>query len=63
MNAVFFQLCKNIAVATDGHRLHALEIESEDAGDFLVPLKAIVLLENIRRVTRATQVTVDFFEH
>src|SRR5205823_1410652 len=24
MNAVFFQCCKNLAIATDGHRLHAL---------------------------------------
>jgi len=63
MNAVFFQLCRNIAVATDGHRLHALQIEGGDEGDFLVPRTAIELVENIRRATRATQVTVDFFEH
>jgi DNA polymerase III subunit beta len=63
MNAVFFQLCKNVAVATDGHRLHALEIESGDEGDFLVPRKAIELVENIRRATRVSEVRADFFEH
>jgi DNA polymerase III beta subunit-like protein len=63
MNAVFFQLCRNTAVATDGHRLHALGIESGDDGDFLVPRKAIELVENVRRATRATEVRVDFFEH
>jgi DNA polymerase-3 subunit beta len=63
MNAVFFQLCKNIAVATDGHRLHALEIESRDEGDFLVPRKAIELVENVRRATRTAEARVEFFEH
>jgi DNA polymerase III sliding clamp (beta) subunit (PCNA family) len=63
MNAVFFQLCKNAAIATDGHRLHALGIESRDSGDFLVPRKAVELVENIRRATRSTEVRVDFFEH
>jgi len=63
MNAVFFQCCKNLAIATDGHRLHALEIDSRDEGDFLVPRKAIELVENIRRATRVTEVRADFFEH
>jgi len=63
MNAVFFQLCKNTAVATDGHRLHALGIESRDEGDFLVPRRAIELVDNVRRATRATEVGADFFEH
>lgn len=63
MNAVFFQLCKNVAVATDGHRLHALGIESEDDGDFLVPRKAVELVENIRRAAKVTEFRVDFFEH
>ena len=63
MNAVFFQCCKNIAVATDGHRLHALEIESRDEGDFLVPRKAIELVENVRRATRTAEARVEFFEH
>jgi DNA polymerase III sliding clamp (beta) subunit (PCNA family) len=63
MNAVFFQLCKNTAVATDGHRLHALGIKSGHDGDFLVPRKAVELVENIRRATRASEVRVDFFEH
>ena len=63
MNAVFFQCCKNLAIATDGHRLHALKIESGDEGDFLVPRKAIELVENIRRATRTAEVRVEFFEH
>jgi DNA polymerase III beta subunit, C-terminal domain len=63
MNAVFFQLCKNVAVATDGHRLHALGIESGDDGDFLVPRKAIELVENVRRAARVSEVCADFFEH
>ena len=63
MNAVFFQLCKNVAVASDGHRLHALGIESKDDGDFLVPRKAIELVENVRRATRRAEARVEFFEH
>jgi DNA polymerase III subunit beta len=63
MNAVFFQCCKNLAIATDGHRLHALEIDSRDEDDFLVPRRAIELVENIRRATRVTEVGADFFEH
>jgi DNA polymerase III beta subunit, C-terminal domain/DNA polymerase III beta subunit, central domain len=63
MNAVFFQLCRNTAVATDGHRLHALEIESGDDGDFLVPRKAVELVENIRRAARVNEVRAGFFEH
>ena len=63
MCGVFFQLCKNLAVATNGHVLHSLEIESEDRGDFLVPKKAVELVENIRRATRASGVRSAFFEH
>jgi DNA polymerase-3 subunit beta len=63
MNAVFLQLCKNLAIATDGHRLHALEIDSRDEGDFLVPRKAIELVENVRRATRTAEARVEFFEH
>src|SRR5439155_24328237 len=55
MNAVFFQLCNNVAVATDGHRLHAIEIQSTDDGDFLVPRRAIELVENIRKATRTPE--------
>jgi hypothetical protein len=62
-NAVFFQLCKNVVVATNGHVLHTLEIESEDEGDFLVPRKTVDLVENIRKATRTEAVDVDFFEH
>ena len=63
MNAVFFQLCRNLAVATNGHVLHTLKIESEDEGDFLVPRKTVELVENIRKATRTGEVEVDFFEH
>src|SRR5205823_6334778 len=42
---VFFQLCKNLAVATNSHVLHALEIQSGDRGEFLIPRKAIELVE------------------
>jgi hypothetical protein len=50
----------------DRHRrpsAHTLEIESRDEGDFLVPRKAIELVENIRRATRSAEVRVDFLEH
>jgi DNA polymerase-3 subunit beta len=63
MNAVFFQLCKNLAVATNGHVLHTIEIESADRGDFLVPRKTVELVENIRKATKTPEVEVRFFEH
>jgi DNA polymerase III sliding clamp (beta) subunit (PCNA family) len=63
LNAVFFQLCKNIAVATNGHVLHALEIQSSDRGDFLIPRKAIELVEIVRKVTKTPEVTVAFHEN
>jgi DNA polymerase III subunit beta len=63
MNAVFFQLCRNLAVATNGHVLHTLKIDSEEEGDFLVPRKTVELVENIRKATRTGEVEVDFFEH
>ena len=63
MYAVFFQLCRNLAVATNGHVLHTLKIDSEEEGDFLVPRKTVELVENIRKATRTGEVEVDFFEH
>jgi DNA polymerase III subunit beta len=63
LNAVFFQLCRNLAVATNGHVLHTLKIDSEEEGDFLVPRKTVELVENIRKATRTGEVEVDFFEH
>jgi DNA polymerase-3 subunit beta len=61
--AVLFQLCKNLAVATNGHVLHTLQIESKDRGDFLVPRKIVELVENIRKATKTADVEVHFFEH
>jgi DNA polymerase-3 subunit beta len=61
--AVFFLLCRNLAVATNGHVLHTTEILSADEGDFLVPRNAIELVENIRRATKSDEVQADFFEH
>ena len=61
--AVFFQLCRNQAVATNGHVLHTLEIESADRGDFLAPRKTVELVENIRKATKTPEVEVCFFEH
>jgi DNA polymerase III sliding clamp (beta) subunit (PCNA family) len=57
---VFFQLCKNVAVATNGHVLHAQGIEGSGDGDFLVPRKAIELVEIIRRATKTREVAVAF---
>src|SRR5262249_43370208 len=57
------QLCKNLAVATNGHVLHTLEVESEDRGDFLVPRKTVELVENIRKATKTAEVEAHFFEH
>jgi DNA polymerase-3 subunit beta len=61
--AVFFQLCRNLAVATNGHVLHTAEILSGDEGDFLVPRRAIELVENIRKATKSDEVEASFFEH
>jgi hypothetical protein len=63
MYGVFFQLCKNIAVATNGHVLHTIEIENADEGDFLLPRKPLDLVENIRKTTKTAAVEIDFFEH
>jgi hypothetical protein len=63
MCGVFFELCKNVVVATNGHVLHALEIDSSDRGDFLVPRKAIELVEIIRKATKTREVTVAFHEN
>jgi len=63
MCAVFFQLCKNLAVATNGHVLHTIEIESADREDFLVPRKTVELVENIRKATKPAEADALFFEH
>src|SRR5262249_37656976 len=63
MCAVFFQLCKNLAVATNGHVLHTLDIESADRGDFLVPRRTVELVENIRKAIKTAEVEAHFFEH
>src|SRR5262249_27939735 len=60
---VFFQLCRNIAVATNGHVLHRTEILSSDDGDFVVPRATLELAENIRKATKKGEVEADFFEH
>jgi DNA polymerase-3 subunit beta len=57
---VFFQLCKNVAVATNGHVLHAQAIEGSGEGDFLVPRKAIEIVEIIRKATKTREVAVAF---
>ena len=59
-SGVFFQLCKNVAVATNGHVLHAQAIEATGDGDFLVPRKAIDLVEISRKATKTREVAVAF---
>jgi hypothetical protein len=63
MCGVFFELCKNVVVATNGHVLHAIKIDSSDRGDFLVPRKAIELVELVRKATKTREVTVAFHEN
>jgi DNA polymerase III beta subunit, C-terminal domain/DNA polymerase III beta subunit, central domain len=63
MCGVFFQLCKNAVVTTNGHVLHAIKIDSSDRGDFLVPRKAIELVEIIRKATKTPEVAVAFHEN
>src|SRR2546427_11687 len=63
MCAVFFELCKNAVVTTNGHVLHAMKIDSSDRGDFLVPRKAIELVEIIRKATKTPEVAVAFQEN
>jgi hypothetical protein len=57
---VFFELCKNLAVATNSHVLHAQRIEGSGNGDFLVPRKAIEIVEIIRKATKTREVAVAF---
>jgi DNA polymerase-3 subunit beta len=57
---VFFQLCKNVVVGTNSHVLHAVAIEGSGEGDFLVPRKAIEIIEIIRKATKTREVTVAF---
>jgi len=63
MCGVFFQLCKNAVVTTNGHVLHAIKIDSSDRGDFLVPRKAIELVEIIRKATKTPEVAVALHEN
>src|SRR5262249_20314470 len=63
MCGIFFQLCRNLAVATNGHVLHTIEIASADRGDFLVPRRTVELVENIRKATKTAEVEAHFFEH
>jgi hypothetical protein len=57
---IFLQICKNIAVATNSHVLHAQGIEGSGDGDFLIPRKAIDLVEIIRKATKTREVAVAF---
>jgi DNA polymerase III beta subunit, C-terminal domain len=57
---IYFQLCRNVSVATNGHVLHAQALEASGDGDFLVPRKAIDLVEIIRKATKTREVTVAF---
>jgi hypothetical protein len=59
-SGVFFELCKNLAVATNSHVLHVQGIEGSGDGDFLVPRKAIEIVEIIRKATKTREVTVAF---
>ena len=63
MCGVLFELCKNVVVATNGHVLHAIKIDSSDRGDFLVPRKAIELVEIIRKATKTPEVAVALHEN
>ena len=63
MCGVFFQLCNNAVVTTNGHVLHAIKIDSSDRGDFLVPRKAIELVEIIRKATKTPEVAAAFHEN
>jgi hypothetical protein len=63
MCGVFFELCKNVVVATNGHVLHAIKTDSSDRGDFLVPRKAIELVEIVRKATKTPEVSVVFHEN
>jgi DNA polymerase-3 subunit beta len=57
---VFFQLCRNVAVATNGHVLHVQAVDGHGDGDFLVPRKAIDLVEIIRKATKTREVAMAF---
>jgi DNA polymerase III sliding clamp (beta) subunit (PCNA family) len=59
-SGVFFELCKDLAAGTNGHVLHAQAIEGSGEGDFLVPRKAIELIEIIRKATKTREVTAAF---
>jgi DNA polymerase III sliding clamp (beta) subunit (PCNA family) len=56
------RLCKNVVVATNSHVLHAQGIEGHGDGDFLVPRKAIELVEIIRKATKTREVSIAFHQ-
>src|SRR5207249_10432754 len=47
----------------NSHVLHALEIQSGDRGDFLIPRKAIELVELVRKATKTREVAVAFHDN
>ena len=50
-------------VATNGHVLHAQAVDGHGDGDFLVPRKAVDLVEIIRKATKTRDVAVAFHEN
>ena len=59
---MLLQLCKNIVGRNQWSRPPCLTIEGHGDGDFLVPRKAIDLVEIIRKATKTREVTVAFHE-
>jgi DNA polymerase-3 subunit beta len=57
LSGVYLRFCKNVAVATDGHRLHRMRILGATIeGDFLIPKKAVELIDNIAAATKSPAV-------
>ena len=55
MSGVYLRFCKNLAVATDGHRLHVMRIPGATIeGDFLIPRKVMELVDDIAAATKST---------
>ena len=57
MSGVYLRFCKNLAVATDGHRLHVMRIPGATIeGDFLIPRKVVELVDDIAAATKSPAV-------
>jgi DNA polymerase-3 subunit beta len=54
LSGVYLRFCRNMAVATDGHRPHRMRtLGATIEGDFLIPKKVVELIDDIAAATKS----------